>query len=240
MMCGCRTPESSVWMWNTRPLCRTLLLKPSSGDWAFTTTHPGCRDSYSSEARQRGASERREACASTRRAVAVERCSRARRPRRRAAPRRSRQAALQLVGVVREPEGALDLVVGELARARARPRAGRLDAGRARRRDREAGDGSRRAPPARRSDRASRAQRSGVGCREPSAAATTRRPRARCDRERRRRSRERRAQPSRGHVSRRGFGRSLEAAVELLGGRRPGARTSSARLVMRLPRHVLR
>src|SRR5262245_7586874 len=36
MMCGCRTTETSVWMWNTRPLCRTLLLNPSRGDGAFT------------------------------------------------------------------------------------------------------------------------------------------------------------------------------------------------------------
>src|SRR5882724_9267182 len=32
MTCGCRTPESSVWMWKRRPRCLTLLLNPSSGD----------------------------------------------------------------------------------------------------------------------------------------------------------------------------------------------------------------
>lgn len=36
MMCGCLTPESSVWMWKTRPLWRTLLLNPRSGDGDFT------------------------------------------------------------------------------------------------------------------------------------------------------------------------------------------------------------
>src|SRR5580692_6006135 len=43
MMCPYLTPESSVWMWKTLPLWRTLLLYPSRGDGNFVDMREGRR-----------------------------------------------------------------------------------------------------------------------------------------------------------------------------------------------------
>src|SRR4029077_20439257 len=66
MMCPYRTPESSVWMWKTLPLWRTLLLYPSRGDANFVDMSRGGRahtrggsQRTTARTRRRGADRRR-------------------------------------------------------------------------------------------------------------------------------------------------------------------------------------